>query len=136
MSVIPTLKLWKEELLKNGVKDPMHNHLVRVAQHQVHDFSVADGVLLFGTDVGYITDYSIQDEYSLLIGAGLDFHQILAMLTTAPAKQFGLASRTAQIVPGMDADIVLLNGDPATDIFAFDKVIYTLLQGKQIYQRK
>ena len=66
MSVIPTLKLWKEELLKNGVKDPMHNQLVRVAQQQVHDFSAAGGVLLFGTDVGYIRDYSTRDEYSLL----------------------------------------------------------------------
>ncbi|MEJ0079695.1 MAG: hypothetical protein WDM78_01720 [Puia sp.] len=84
LSVIPTLKLWKEELLKNGVKDPMHNQLVRVAQQQVHDFSAADGVILFGTDVGYITDYSTQDEYNLLVGAGLDFRQILNMLTAAP----------------------------------------------------
>ena len=135
MSVIPTLKLWKEELLKNGVKDPMHHQLVLVAQQQVHDFSAAGGTLLFGTDVGYITDYSTQDEYSLLAGAGLDFRQILTMLTTAPAKQFGLASQTGQIVPGMDADIVLLNGDPATDILSFDKVIYTFFQGKLIYQR-
>lgn len=136
MSVIPTLKLWKEELLKNGVKDPMHNQLVLVAQQQVHDFSAAGGVLLFGTDVGYIADYSTHDEYSLLAGAGLDFRQILTMLTTAPAKQFGLASLTGQIVPGMDADIVLLGGDPAKDILSFDKVIYTLRQGKLIYKRK
>jgi imidazolonepropionase-like amidohydrolase len=136
MSDIPTLKLWKEELMKNGVKDPMHNPLVRVAQQQVHDFSAAGGVLLFGTDVGYITAYSTQDEYSLLAGAGLDFRHILTMLTTAPARQFGLASRTGQIVPGMDADIVLLEGDPATDILSFDKVIYTFSQGKLIYQRK
>lgn len=135
MSVIPTLKLWKEELLKNGVKDPMHNQLVRVAQQQVHDFSAAGGVLLFGTDVGYIADYSTQDEYSLLSGAGLDFRQILTMLTTAPAKQFGLDLRTGQIVPGMDADIVLLGGDPAKEILSFDKVIYTFSQGKLIYQR-
>ena len=114
----------------------MHNQLVRVAQQPVHDFSDAGGVLLFGTDVGYITDYSTQDEYNLLTGAGLNFHQILAMLTTAPAKQFGLASRTGQIVPGMDADIVLMNGDPANDILSFDKVIYTFFQGKLIYQRK
>ena len=135
ISVIPTLKLWKEELLKNGVKDPMHNQLVRVAQQQVHDFSAAGGVLLFGTDVGYIRDYSTRDEYSLLTGAGLDFRQILTMLTTAPAKQFGLAARTGQIVPGMDADIVLLDGDPATNILSLDKVVYTLCQGKLIYQR-
>ncbi len=136
MSLIPTLKLWKEELLKSGVKDPMHNSLVRVAQQQVHDFSAAGGVLLFGTDVGYITDYSTQDEFSLLTGAGLDFRQILTMLTTAPAKQFGLATRTGQIVTGMDADIVLLDGDPATDILSLDKVVYTLCQGKLIYERR
>jgi imidazolonepropionase-like amidohydrolase len=136
LSVIPTLKLWKEELLKNGVKDYMHNPLISVAQQQVHDFSTAGGSLLFGTDVGYIADYSTRDEYSLLAGSGLDFRQILTMLTTAPAKQFGLASRTGQIVPGMDADIVLLDGDPATDILSFDKVIYTLCRGKLIYQRK
>ena len=134
-SVIPTLKLWKEELLKEGVKDPMHNQLVLVAQQQAHDFSAAGGTLLFGTDVGYITDYSTQDEFSLLAGAGLDFRQILTMLTTAPAKQFGLASSTGQIVPGMDADIVLLDGDPATNILSFDKVRYTFFQGKLIYQR-
>ncbi len=135
MSVIPTLKLWKEELLKSTVKDPMHNSFIRVAQQQVHDFSSAGGVLLFGTDVGYIRDYSTRDEYSLLTGAGLDFRQILTMLTTAPAKQFGLAGRTGQIVPGMDADIVLLDGDPATDILSLDKVVYTLCRGKLIYQR-
>jgi imidazolonepropionase-like amidohydrolase len=71
-----------------------------------------------------------------LTGAGLDFRQILTMLTTAPAKRFGLSSKTGQIIPGMDADIVLLNGDPATDILSPDKVIYTFLQGKLIYQRK
>jgi imidazolonepropionase-like amidohydrolase len=135
LSVIPTLKLWKEELLKSGLKDYMHDPLIPVAQQQAHDFSAAGGNLLFGTDVGYITDYATLDEYSLLAGAGLDFRQILTMLTTAPAKQFGLAARTGQIVPGMDADIVLLDGDPATDILSFDKVIYTLCQGKFIYQR-
>ena len=136
MSVIPTLKLWKEELEKNGVKDAIRNPLVLVAQQQVHDFATADGHLLFGTDVGYIPDYSTRDEYSLLSGAGLGFRQILAMLTTAPAKQFGFASSTGQIAPGMDADIVLLKGDPATDILSFDKVAYTFRQGKLIYQQK
>ncbi|HEY4287864.1 MAG TPA: amidohydrolase family protein [Puia sp.] len=134
LSVIPTLKLWKDELAKNGIKDEAHNPFIPVAQKQVHDFAVAGGTLLFGTDVGYITDYSTRDEYNLLAGAGLDFRYILKMLTTAPAKQFGLAARTGQIAAGMDADIVLLDGDPATDILSFDKVIYTLCQGKFIYQ--
>jgi imidazolonepropionase-like amidohydrolase len=33
----------------------------------------------------------------------------------------------------MDADVVVLKGDPATDIHQFDNVAYTILQGKIIY---
>jgi imidazolonepropionase-like amidohydrolase len=136
LSVIPTLKLWKAELMKYGVKDLKDNPFITVARRQVHDFSAAGGNLLFGTDVGYISDYSTEDEYSLLAGSGLDFRKILNMLTTAPAKQFGLSSSTGKIIPGMDADIVLLDGDPAKDILSFDKVFFTFSQGKIIYQRK
>jgi imidazolonepropionase-like amidohydrolase len=133
LSVIPTLKLWKDELRKHGVKEDKNNPFIPVAQQQVRAFSAAGGSLLFGTDVGYITDYSTGDEYNLLAGSGLDFRHILSMLTTEPAKRFGMPSQTGQITPGMDADIVLLAGDPATDILNFDKVIYTICQGKFIY---
>lgn len=133
ISLIPTLKLWKDELKKAGVTDWAHHPLVLTAQQQLHDFSRAGGTVLFGTDVGYLTDYATDDEYVLLAGAGFGFRQILAMLTTAPAHRFGLGRRTGRIAVGMDADIVLLAGDPAVDIHAFDKVAYTLLRGRIIY---
>lgn len=133
IALIPTLKLWKDELKKAGVTDWAHHPLVLTAQQQVHDFSKAGGMVLFGTDVGYLTDYATSDEYVLLAGAGLNFPQILAMLTTTPAKRFGLSRRTGRIAVGMDADIVLLAGDPAKDIQALDKVAYTFLRGRIIY---
>jgi imidazolonepropionase-like amidohydrolase len=133
ISLIPTLKLWKDELKKSGAPDWAHHPLVLTAQQQLHDFSKAGGTVLFGTDVGYLSDYATTDEYVLLAGAGLTFPEILAMLTTTPAQRFGLSRRTGRIAVGMDADIVLLSADPGADIQALDKVAYTIRRGKVIY---
>jgi imidazolonepropionase-like amidohydrolase len=133
ISLIPTLKLWASEMHRNHVTGPAYDNFIRTAQQQLHDFSQAGGTVLFGTDVGYIPDYTTGDEYTLLAGSGLSFQQILAMLTTAPARKFGMADRTGAIAVGMDADIVLLSADPAADIRSFDKVKYTFGQGRIIY---
>jgi imidazolonepropionase-like amidohydrolase len=135
VALIPTLKLWKDELKKSGTTDWAHHPLVLTAQQQLHDFYKAGGTVLFGTDVGYLTDYATSDEYVMLAGAGLNFNQILAMLTTTPAQRFGQSRHTGRIAVGLDADIVLLAGDPAADIQALDKVAYTIRRGKIIYSK-
>jgi imidazolonepropionase-like amidohydrolase len=133
--LIPTLKLWKDELRKNGTTDWAHHPLVLTAQQQLHDFEKAGGTVLFGTDVGYLTDYATSDEYVMLAGAGLNFSEILAMLTTTPALRFGQSRHTGRVAVGLDADIVLLAGDPAADIRTLDKVAYTIHRGKIIYSQ-
>jgi imidazolonepropionase-like amidohydrolase len=105
VALIPTLKLWKDELKKGG------------------------------TDVGYLTDYATTDEFVMLAAAGLNFSEILAILTTTPARRFGQSRHTGRIAVGLDADIVLLAGDPAADIQALDKVAYTIHRGKIIYSK-
>src|SRR5437660_624978 len=97
---------------------------------------VADlgGELLFGTDVGYMTDYDPTDEFIFLRRAGLGAMQILAMLTTAPAARFGRRG-TGRIGPGMTADVVVLDGDPTLDVRAFAKVRMTMRDGRVIYRR-
>lgn len=134
VSLIPTLKLWRIE----GEKEKAPAEIVRKFQNagveQLRAFSAAGGQILFGTDVGYVTDYDTAEEFSLMKQAGMDFRQILASVTTAPAARFGFSGKTGKIARGMDADIVLLSGDPATDVKNFSKVKYTIRQGKIIYQ--
>jgi imidazolonepropionase-like amidohydrolase len=60
--------------------------------------------------------------------------QILASLTTNPARRFGLTQRTGRVAPGMDADLVVLEGDPASDVRGLARVRYTLRQGRIIYR--
>jgi hypothetical protein len=52
---------------------------------------------MFGTDIGFVTDYpAMTKEYGYLSQAGLTFPQILAILTTTPAKLLGFANHTGQ----------------------------------------
>ncbi|MCW3466096.1 amidohydrolase family protein [Chitinophaga nivalis] len=133
VALIPTLKLYKWELEKNGVP-VADNPLMTTALQQVGAYAKAGGEILFGTDVGYVSDYTIADEYTLLAAAGLSFDQIFTALTTAPAKRFGMAQHSGRIAKGMDADLVVLKADPHTDIRHFSDVAYTIRNGKIIYR--
>ncbi len=64
-----------------------------------------------GTDHGV----SMHQEMRLLVSAGLTNEQALASATSVPAKHFKLTDR-GQIAAGFRADLVLVSGDPTTDI--------------------
>ena len=60
--------------------------------------------------------------------------QILASLTTEPARRFGHGARSGRIVPGMDADLVLLGRDPADDVLALSDVVWVMRGGQVQYE--
>lgn len=135
MALIPTLKLFPYELRRLGLPPAVTDLVLGNAQAQLHTFADLGGQVLFGTDVGYITDYDPTDEYVYMQQAGLSYARILATLTTAPAERFGVRARTGRLASGMDADIVVTDGDPARDIRNLGKVRYTLRGGRIIHQR-
>jgi len=102
---------------------------------EVREYSRLGGQILFGTDVGYLTDYDPSREYALMGTAGLSWREILAALTTAPAQRFGEDRRRGRIAPGMDADLVVLAKDPVQDVRAFSDVRLTIRAGRVIYTR-
>jgi imidazolonepropionase-like amidohydrolase len=68
--------------------------------------------------------------------AGMNYQQILASLTTNPARKFGDSDRTGYIAKGMKADLVVLSADPAADVTAFSKVRFTIRNGNVIFQER
>ena len=62
------------------------------------------------------------------------FPDILASLTTNPARRFGYEKTAGRVAPGMEADLVVLDGDPARDIGALARVRYTVRQGRIIFR--
>jgi imidazolonepropionase-like amidohydrolase len=81
--------------------------------------------LLAGTDAndgphgGFLALHgaSIHRELVLLTQAGLTPLEALAAATSVPAHHFGLTDR-GRVLPGLRADLVLVAGDPTTDIIA------------------
>ena len=132
MALIPTMTLFEVESKKFGGSPESLAGTIRMITAEVHDFSSAGGQILFGTDVGYTDAYDTTEEYRLM-SAALDWRQILASLTTAPASRFGFAAHKGRIAVRMDADLVLLDGDPAKDPTAFARVHDTIRAGRVIW---
>jgi len=88
------------------------------AKELTRQMHAAGGVILAGTDApnpGTAYGLSMHRELELLVDAGLTPTEALEAATAATAAAFGLDDR-GRIAPGLRADLVLVEGDPTTDI--------------------
>ena len=95
------------------------------AQETVRQFKAQRVPVLAGTDApnpGTAHGVSMHGELSLLVAAGLTPVEALAAATSAPAHAFHLADR-GEIAPGKRADLLLVKGDPTTDITATRNIV-------------
>jgi imidazolonepropionase-like amidohydrolase len=134
MALIPTLTLLDFEARKLGGSDSEREQLTTKMVGELRAFSQGGGEVLFGTDVGYTDHFDTALEYILMSQAGMTFPQILASLTTNPATRFR-ASHSGRVEKGMDADLVVLESDPAADVSALASVDYTIRAGTLVYAR-
>jgi imidazolonepropionase-like amidohydrolase len=129
IALIPTLSLWTTVVLDPAIAA----RLVESGVNQLKAFSENGGLVLFGTDVGFTTVYDTSLEYELMHRA-LSESQVLASLTTNPALYFK-AARKGRVEKGLDADLVVLDGDPLADVRNLAKIAYTIRGGQVIYQK-
>ncbi|MDN8622665.1 amidohydrolase family protein [Corynebacterium sanguinis] len=74
---------------------------------------------------------SMHDELALLVDAGLSTAEALRAATSTAAHAFSLDDRGA-ITPGLRADLVLVDGDPLTDIAAARRVLRVWCGGIEV----
>ncbi len=133
VALVPTLTLFDSELRREGVPEPVVKRFVDTAQQQLKAMAAGGGQILFGTDAGYIDVYDTHLEYQLMAAAGMDWRQILASLTTAPAQRFGQSALRGRLVEGFAGDLVVLRTDPRVRPDAFAEVRMTVRDGRVIY---
>lgn len=90
------------------------------AEENVGRLVDAGVTILAGTDApnpGTVFGASLHRELELLDRCGMTPTQVLNAATAAPARVFNLADR-GNVAPGQRADLMLVSGDPLTDITA------------------
>lgn len=128
-ALVPTLSLFTTVVLDPNVT----NRMVAATVNQLKQFSDNGGTVLFGTDVGFTKLYDTTQEVQLMHRA-LSEHEVLASLTTNPARFFK-AAKKGRVKQGFDADLVVLDGDPLSDVGNLAKVNATIRAGHVIYQK-
>lgn len=112
---------WLESLSRSMNVYP--NGKIEEAYIAIKDLRNAGVDILAGSDVsepmpmlgGLAHGASLHHELQLLVAAGFAPLDALRASTSVPARRFGLTDR-GRIAPGMIADLVLIDGDPLTDI--------------------
>ena len=128
MAMIPTLKMFASTVTTDS-------HYMDPICAEVQQFHQLGGTLIFGTDVGYMSDYTTEGEFVELGKSGLDWKTVLAMLTTNPAARMGVSDSKGTVTPGKLADLTILDADPATDLTNFSHVRAVIRSGGLIWQR-
>jgi imidazolonepropionase-like amidohydrolase len=128
MAMVPTLKMFAWTVTTDkSYMEPIYA--------EVREFHELGGTLMFGTDVGYMTDYSTDGEFEALGKCGLTTSDVLAMLTTNPAARMGVSAQKGTVTKGKLADLTILDADPAVTLTNFARVKAVVRSGRVVWQR-
>jgi imidazolonepropionase-like amidohydrolase len=87
--------------------------------------------MVFGTDaVAGAHGRNVEELVYRVEKGGQDPHQAVLSATSLAAESLGLGSSLGRIAPGMEADIIAVEGNPAEDITALRRVRFVMKGGK------
>ena len=87
--------------------------------------------IVFGTDAVPGTHGRNAEEFIFRVKDGEQpAMEAIVSATSLAAESIGLSDRIGAIAPGMEADIIAVDGDPLTDITAVRRVVFVMKGGK------
>lgn len=104
---------------------------INVGEHvkTMHEMGVR---IIAGTDAG--VDNTPHHQYvgglEYLVSLGFRPGEVLAMATTEAAAALGVGAITGRLAPGYDADLIVVDGDPRTDIAVLGKLRRVIARGR------
>ncbi|MGB9106560.1 MAG: amidohydrolase family protein, partial [Terriglobales bacterium] len=109
-----------------GVKDSPWPELLKKEMQFEYAFAKAGGLLLAGLDPtgygGVVPGFGDQREVELLVEAGFTPIEAIKIATLNGAQWLGVADTIGSIAAGKQADLVVIKGDPSTNISDIENV--------------
>ncbi|BDR55313.1 imidazolonepropionase [Bombiscardovia apis] len=136
---LPLVKVSQEEL---GISDIIRANSEQVTSGMVqgardgHKYGISEGV---GTDTGMtlVTQYNTWRELDLMVRyAGFTPAEAFHAATQVNAKNLGVDDVTGSIAIGKDADLIVLDGDPAQDLRVLEHPNLVIARGWPVWRPK
>lgn len=123
---VPTVNAMTYENDPNRLTNSIHNLKL------IYDAGIP---IAMGTDTMLEagTEESVQHELEYYVEAGLTPMQAIELATKNGAEHLGIAHRKGLVKEGMEADIILLEKDPAKDISNIRFINKVFAKGKTVY---
>ena len=123
----------REQIAQMGENAPFSEYLFKKALDYEYAFVQAGGLLAAGVDpTGYggaLPGYGDQRNYELLLEAGFTPVEVVQIMSANGAKILGIDDEVGTIAPGMQADLVVINGDIEVDHAAIRNITLVFKDG-------
>jgi imidazolonepropionase-like amidohydrolase len=128
----PFFPTTEEELVATGEKArPLFRDLMRRAA------KVKGLKIVFGTDAVAGSHGRNAEEFVIRVrDCGVDPMTALVSANALGAEALGMADRIGSIAPGLEADIIALDGDPVKDVTAVRRVVFVMKGGNVLKNAK
>ena len=106
-----------------------------ILQQFVGTYARVGGRVVAGSDVGQafvVPGVSLHRELELLVACGLSPGQAIMAATSDAAALLGLRDRIGTVEPGKVADLVLVEGNPLTDIRVTRRIVAVIKDGTRV----
>jgi len=129
------------DLAQEDLPRPLHTWLELVTAGQpllaenVRTMRAAGVTLLGGSDSANVGSYpgaALHRELDLLVAAGVSPTEVLQAATGNNAEFLGVQDRIGAVRPGYEADLLLVRGDPTTDIAALHDIAAVWADGRRV----
>ncbi|UCC82157.1 MAG: amidohydrolase family protein [Gemmatimonadota bacterium] len=131
--MVPTLDQNIGNLFKKSDRSPIEQIVVDVHVEAVRRFHVLGGTIAVGNDYGAIPGVELGmplTEMRLLLAAGLTPLEVIEAGTRNAAFVCGQGEALGTLEPGKLADVIIVDGDPTTDLEAVDRVVAVIKGGE------
>ena len=138
-AIVPTMAApWQMLQHKDDIPAYMYDKasaLWEAHQQSIHDAAAAGVNVVMGTDAG--TSYNDFKsgpgvEIRLLASVGMTPEQVLLASTIRGAELLGIAERVGELVPGKDADMLILDRDPLQDLAVLTDAPRVIKRGQAV----
>jgi len=113
----------------------MQEVLPVIAEMFKHALATRNLKIVFGTDAVAGAHGRNAEEFIYRVQAGEDAMQAMADANSRAAESLNMQNEIGAIAPGMQADIIALDGDPVKDIMAVRRVVF-VMKGGRVYKNE